>query len=87
MQAIIAHFRGSRDIKKGNHLILHVEGVDSKEKAKALVGKKVSWKSEGKKNTVITGAVAAPHGNSGAVRAIFERGLPGQALGQEAVIE
>ena len=39
------------------------------------------------KGTTIEGRISAAHGNSGAIRAIFERGLPGQALGTEALIE
>jgi len=87
MEAIIAHFRGSRDIKTGNHMILHIAGVDNREKAKKLVGKSVSWQAPGKNKTTIKGKIAAPHGNTGAVRTIFERGLPGQCLGERAVIE
>jgi len=87
MMATIVNFRGSRDIKKGNHIILIVDGVETRKKAEGLVGKKVSWTAQGKKKTTITGKIAAAHGNSGAIRAIFERGLPGQALGTEAKIE
>lgn len=68
-------------------MVLLVPGIDNKEKAKALVGKKVVWTSPGKEKKQITGKVSAAHGNKGAVRAIFERGLPGQSLGQEANIE
>jgi len=87
MKGIIANFRGSRRIKTGNQMIIKVDSVTDKEKAKALVGKNVSWTAPGKKKTTIKGKVSAVHGNSGAVRAVFEKGLPGQALGQEVKIE
>ncbi|MBS3127587.1 50S ribosomal protein L35ae [Candidatus Woesearchaeota archaeon] len=78
MEATIANFRMSRHRQKVNHMILHVPGVDNKAKAEKLVGKAVSWKSPAGKE--IKGKIASAHGNSGAVRAIFETGMPGQSL-------
>lgn len=68
-------------------MIIVVEGVDNKEKAASLAGKKVVYKTEGKTGKEIVGKVAASHGNSGAVRAIFETGMPGQAIGKKVLIE
>ena len=59
-------------------MILKVKDVDSKEKASKLVGKKVSWKTPSGKE--IKGEITFVHGNSGAVRAHFERGMPGQSI-------
>jgi len=87
MAGIISHFRGSFRRKKGNHLIVIVPGVDNREKAKSYIGKSAVWTAPGKGKTQIKGKVSAPHGNKGAVRVIFERGLPGQSLGQEIKIE
>lgn len=87
MVGIVSHFRGSFRRKKGNHLIVIVPGVDSREKAQSYVGKAAVWTAPGKGKTQIKGKVSAPHGNKGAVRVIFERGLPGQSLGQEIKIE
>ena len=63
---------------KGNHLIVKPEGISKKEDAVKLIGKSVVWKSPAGKE--IKGKVAKEHGNSGAIRAIFEKGLPGQAV-------
>ena len=87
MSGIISHFRGSRRRKKGNQLIVIVPSVDSADKAKSYVGKSAIWVAPGKNKTTIKGKVSATHGNSGALRVIFERGLPGQSLGQEVKIE
>ncbi|MDO8740458.1 MAG: 50S ribosomal protein L35ae [Candidatus Woesearchaeota archaeon] len=87
MEGTISNYRGSRRVKKGNHMIIVVEGIDNKEKAASLVGKKVVYKTEGKKGNEIIGKVAAAHGNSGAIRAIFETGMPGQAIGKKVLIE
>jgi large subunit ribosomal protein L35Ae len=79
MEGKIANFRGSRRVKKGNQVI-----ILSSEKAEDLVGKNVEWvSSSGKK---ITGKITGIHGKKGAVRALFERGLPGQSLGQKVII-
>jgi ribosomal protein L35AE/L33A len=80
MQAVIVNYRRSRTRQDPNHVIVEVEGVDSREKAETLVGKTVTWTSSA--GTAITGTIAAAHGNKGAVRAIMERGLPGQSLGK-----
>jgi len=85
MEAIIAAYRGSRRTRTMNHIILYINSITSIEKAKSLENKKVTWKSSGGKE--ITGRIVKPHGNKGAVRAIFERGLPGQALGSKVSIE
>lgn len=87
MEARIANYRGANSRDYPAHIILDVPGVKSREKAAALVGKKVTWTAPGKNKTFITGKVASAHGNSGAVRVIFERGLPGQALGTPVTVE
>ena len=85
MQGVIVHFRGSRRVKSTNQMILQVSGVDNKEKASKLVGKKAVWKSPAGKQ--LTGKITAAHGNSGALRAIFETGMPGQSIGTKVAIE
>ncbi len=84
MKATIVNFRSSRHRQTYNHLVLNVEGIDSKEKAEKLVGKTVVWTSPAGKE--IKGKISAAHGNKGAVRAIFEKGMPGQAVGSEVVV-
>ena len=85
MEATIASFRRSRHVQKPSHLILQVKGIENREKANSLVGKKVTWKSPAGKE--IKGEVKAAHGNKGAVRAIFETGMPGQSLGSKVEIQ
>ena len=85
MEATIAAYRGSRRTRTFNHIILNISSITSAEKAKALENKKVIWKSPAGKE--IAGKIIKPHGNKGAVRAIFEKGLPGQALGTKVQIE
>ena len=84
MEGLINNFRQGRHHQTPNHLIISVPGVTDKEKAKKLVNKKVTWTTPTGKT--IDGVIKAPHGNKGAVRAIFERGLPGQALATKVKI-
>jgi large subunit ribosomal protein L35Ae len=84
MEAIITNFRRSRHVQTTNQMILVAEGMN-KEKAASLIGKKVSWKSPAGKE--IKGEIRATHGTKGAVRALFEKGMPGQAIGSKVSIE
>jgi len=79
MKGRVIQFRRGRHTIHKRHFIIEVEGYDSREKAKSLVGREVVWLSPYKKE--IRGRISAHHGNKGLVRAIFEKGLPGQALG------
>ena len=85
MEGVIVNFRGSRRVKSHNQMILLVNSVDNKEKASKLVGKKVVWKTSAGKQLI--GKVASAHGNSGALRVIFETGMPGQSIGSKVAIE
>ena len=84
MEGVIVHYRGSHKTQKTNQMIISIKGVSSMEKAKAFVGKSVVWTSPGKKD--LKGKISSAHGNSGAVRAIFETGMPGQSIGQKVAI-
>ena len=79
------NFRGGRHTQYDNQMIILVDEIDSKEKANALIGKKVTWSSPAKKE--IKGIVKAAHGCKGALRVLFERGMPGQSIGQKVKIE
>jgi len=85
MIGIIVNFRRGRKTFTPKHYIIEVDGVSDRKKAASLVGKSVSWKSPAGK--VLTGKIAAAHGNNGVVRAIFEIGLPGQAIGTKVEIK
>ena len=86
MKGTIVNFRGSyKSQKASNQVIVIVDGVSSKDAAEKLIGKKITWTNT--KENFISGKVSAAHGNKGAVRAIFEKGIPGQALKKEVKIE
>ena len=79
MEGKIASFRRGVRTQKKYQMIVRVNGIGDKEKAKSLINKYVIWKSPGGKE--IKGVVSNLHGNSGCVRVQFEKGLPGQSLG------
>jgi large subunit ribosomal protein L35Ae len=84
MKGIVVQFRRSRHRIHERHYLLDV-GMTKREDAKKLVGKEVSWKSPAGK--IIKGKISDAHGNKGIVRAIFESGLPGQAITTEVEVK
>jgi len=86
MKGVIINFRRGRTTQKDNQMIIQVESITNRKKAESLVGKTVIFTTEsGKKQ--IKGKISAAHGKKGAVRAIFEKGMPGQAIGKQVSIE
>jgi len=85
MKAIILDYRRGRHGQTPNQAIIEFEGADSVETAKKLEGTAVMWESSGGKR--INGKVTAPHGRKGRVRALFEKGLPGQAIGSPVAVK
>ncbi len=85
MEGIIVNYRRGRKTQTTNQMIVLVPQHDKK-KAESLVGKSVVYSCDGKLKKQIKGEVRAVHGNKGAVRVLFETGMPGQAIGQKVVI-
>ena len=84
MKANIVQFRRGRHTTHKRHYIVDVS-AKSREDAEKFVGKEIFWVTgSGKK---ITGKISGAHGNKGLVRAIFETGLPGQAIATEAEVK
>ncbi|MFA4886906.1 MAG: 50S ribosomal protein L35ae [Candidatus Nanoarchaeia archaeon] len=85
MEGQVIHYRRGKRTYHGNQLIVHVESVDSREKAKSMMDKKVTWTSPAGKKLV--GKVTNMHGNKGGLRVQFETGMPGQVIGQKVLVE
>jgi len=83
MKAKVISFRRSLKHFKPRHFILDA-GKKNINDAQALEGKEVVWTSEAGKK--IKGKISSSHGNKGLVRAIFEKGLPGQAINQDVEV-
>lgn len=85
MKGKVIQFRRGRKTFTPKHFLIEVEGVSNKEGAVKLIGKEVVWKSPAGKE--IRGKVSGAHGIKGIVRAIFEKGLPGQAITTEVEVK
>jgi large subunit ribosomal protein L35Ae len=85
-KGIVVQFRRGRQTYHPRHFLIDV-GAKNKAEAEKFVGKEVIWTSPGKDKKQIKGKIASPHGNKGIVRAIFEKGLPGQAITDEVEIK
>jgi len=83
MEGTIVNFRRSMHTTSTNQMVIAIDGVDSLDKARELVGKKVAYNT-GKKD--IQGEIKSSHGNKGAVRVLFETGMPGQAIGKKVKV-
>ncbi len=81
MEALIINYRRGRKTQTTNQMVILVPKYD-KDKAKTLIGKSVVYTCEGKDKKQIIGKITNIHGNKGAMRVLFERGMPGQAIGQ-----
>ncbi len=80
---VIQFRRGLKRIHE-RHFILDV-GMKSRDETNKFIDKKVVWTSPAGKE--IKGRISSAHGNKGLVRAIFEKGLPGQARNNEVEVE
>ena len=84
MKGIVVQFRRGRKTVHERHFLLDL-GFNSREEAKKAAGKEVVWKSPAGKE--IKGKISDAHGNKGLVRAIFVKGLPGQAVTTEVEVK
>jgi large subunit ribosomal protein L35Ae len=84
IKGIVVQFRRSRKRIHERHYLLDI-GMKDREEAKKMKGKEVVWKSSAGKE--IKGKISDAHGNNGLVRAIFEKGLPGQAVTTEIEVK
>jgi len=74
----VIQFRRGRHRIHERHFLIEIDGVSSKKDTEKFVGKEVIWTSPAGKK--IKGKISSAHGIKGVVRAIFEKGLPGQAI-------
>ena len=81
----VIQFRRGRKTVHERHFLIELENVTDREGATEFVGKEVVWKSPAGK--IIKGKISSAHGNKGVVRAIFEKGLPGQAITTEVEVK
>jgi len=86
MEGIIVNYRRGRKTQTTNQMVIHIPKVD-KEKAQSLIGKQVTYTCDGKNQKQIKGTVKSIHGSQGNIRVLFEKGMPGQAIGGKVSIQ
>ena len=84
MHGVLKNYRRGRTTQHPTQYIVEVDGIETRIKAATLSGKKVTWKSPA--SLAISGKIMGAHGNTGAVRVKFDKGLPGQAMGQRVTV-
>lgn len=77
-RALVVGYARSKERQHNSHMILKPLGVESREQAAWLIGRKVVWKSPTGKR--LAGKITKTHGTQGEVKARFETPLPGQAI-------
>lgn len=85
MEGVIINYRGSHKTQHPNQMIVKIDGYETKDKSSELLKKTIVWTSPAGKE--IKGSIMKEHGNKGAVRVKFEKGLPGQAIGTKVKVE
>ena len=83
-QATLIAYAQGIDTIHTSHLIVELDGVSSKGEAASFIGKKISFETPSGKN--ILGTITSTHGSNGRIKAVFRKGVPGQALGMKANI-
>ena len=84
MQGTIISYRRGRHTQNTNQMLVRIENVSTKEQAEEYVGKHIVWITPSNKE--MPGKIIAVHGSKGAVRAKFEKNLPGQSIASKVMI-
>lgn len=85
MEATIVNFRQGKHTQKNNQMVILIDNINNRENAKSYVNKEVVWVTKSGKE--MTGKITNTHGNKGALRVHFEKGLPGQSVGTKVIIK
>lgn len=79
---VVLNYRLGRKSQRPKQYLIKVLGVEVLE-SKKLFGWKVGWPLDDPK---IFGRITGHHGRRGTLKAKFEKGLPGQALGSRVLL-
>ena len=80
-KAIFVNYLGGRHTKRNKQILVQIDQVNDNKKAAKYIGRKVTWKSPS--GNTLTGKIISVRGGNGIVKAMFRKGLPGQAIGKE----
>jgi large subunit ribosomal protein L35Ae len=74
----IVNYRIGIGTQNPKECLIHFAHVNSASLADQLINRKVVWKQ---RNVKLVGKIVGSHGKKGVVKAKFQKGVPGQALG------
>ena len=88
VEATFVSYRRNKRTQNMNQALLQIDGVHSKEEAKWYVGHAVQAdiianEHTGTEKGINMGKIMQEHGNSGVVRAKFDKNLPSTMLGKK----
>jgi len=75
---IVVSYRIGIGTQKPKECLIHFTNINSASLACQLINRKVVWEQG---DTKFIGKISGSHGKKGVVKARFQKGLPGQALG------
>jgi large subunit ribosomal protein L35Ae len=78
LKGVIIDYRKGSKTQKPKECLISFSGIETVSEAGRLIGLKVAWPVGERK---CRGKIIALHGKKGVVRALFRKGVPGQALG------
>ena len=81
VKALFLNYMGGRRTRRNKQILVKIGQVDDRDNAAKYIGRKVTWKSPS--GNTLTGKIIGVHGGNGVLKAIFRKGLPGQAVGKE----
>ena len=84
MKALFINYLGGRHTRRNKQILVKIDQVDDENKAAQYIGRKVTWESPS--GNILTGKITGVRGGNGVLKAIFRKGLPGQAIGKELII-
>ena len=82
VEGLILNYRIGRKTQDPRQCLIKVMSVEPSE-ARRMIGSKVGWPVDDPK---IYGKIIGAHGRTGTLRVRFNRGVPGQALGNRVKI-
>jgi large subunit ribosomal protein L35Ae len=83
LKGVIIDYRKGLKTQKSRECLISFSTIETVSGAGQLIGRKVAWPIRERQ---CKGKIVALHGKKGLVRAIFKKGVPGQALGHQVEI-
>ena len=81
VKALFVNYVGGRHTQRNKQILVKIDQVGDENKVAKYIGRKVTWKSPS--GNTLTGKIMSVRGGNGVLKAIFRKGLPGQAIGKE----